>query len=285
MFHMKGKFLSITLAALLCLGSSLLQARAETPQFKHDDSEDLRADSENFRKALHELLPMFKTCVSCGREDNEEQIAKLEKKLDGLSKEELASVARSFDVPRFISLVEKLKTDTAASGEKADTATSKGESVALAPLKSPPEPPGYEDICSPPRKSARGYIGFILVVGALEEAENAAFILCETGAPIPFEGIATPACIAALFVESVAILGRSTLSAFLICEASIDSAEIEAGWKNTTNIHNDLETYNEKINQRLDTIEESINDINSQLQKILDLLYTPQVKQSTGDCP
>lgn len=279
MYHMKGKFFSITLAAILCLGISMLQARAETPQSKRDDSEDLR-------KALHELLPMLKTCASCNKEDNADQIAKLEQRLDGLSKEELASVARAFDVPRFSTLVEKLKADTAASGEKADTATSRGESVALAPVKSPLAPPNYEFGCSPPRRpSAMTVLGFILVINALEEAENASAILCVTGTPIPFEGIATPACVAALFVDSVAIVGRATLAAFLTCVASIDSAEIEATWKNTVNIHDDLGAHDEKINQRLDAIEQSINDVDSQLQKILDLLCAPQVKQSTGEAP
>jgi hypothetical protein len=245
MYHMKGKFLSTTLAAtlavFLCLGISLLQARAETPQSNRDDSESLR-------KALHELLPMFKTCASCTGEDNEDQIAKLEQKLDGLSKEEMASVARVFDVPRFITLVEKLKAETATSG---------GESVASPPLKSSIAPPSYEFGCSPPRRpSAMTLLGFI----------------------------ATPACVASLFIESVAIIGRTTLTAFLNCIASIDSAEIQASWRNTANIHDDLTTFSEMISQRFQALEQNVNDINSQLQKTLAIMRTKQGKGQGVSC-
>jgi hypothetical protein len=273
MYHMKGKFLSTTLAAtlavFLCLGISLLQARAETPQSNRDDSESLR-------KALHELLPMFKTCASCTGEDNEDQIAKLEQKLDGLSKEEMASVARVFDVPRFITLVEKLKAETATSG---------GESVASPPLKSSIAPPSYEFGCSPPRRpSAMTLLGFILVISTMEEAENSSAIICETGASIPLEGIATPACVASLFIESVAIIGRTTLTAFLNCIASIDSAEIQASWRNTVNIHDDLTTFSEMISQRFQALEQNVNDINSQLQKTLAIMRTKQGKGQGVSC-
>jgi len=273
MYHMKGKFLSTTLAAtlaaFLCFGSSLLQARAETPQSNRNDSESLR-------KALHELLPMFKTCASCSGEDNEDQIAKLEQKLDGLSKEEMASVARVFDVPRFITLVEKLKAATATSG---------GESVASPPLKSSIAPPNYEFGCSPPRRpSAMTLLSFILVISTMEEAENSSAIICQTGASIPLEGIATPACVASLFVESVAIVGRTTLAAFLNCIASIDSAEIQASWRNTVNIHDDLIIFSEMISQRFQALEQNVNDINSQLQKTLAIMSTKQGKGQGVSC-
>ena len=263
MYHMKGKFFSVSLAVLLCLGGSLLQAGAETPQSKRDDAESLR-------KSLHEFLPMLKTCASCNREDNEEQIARLEQKLDGLNKEELASVARAFDVPRFISLVEKLKTETAASG---------GKSVSLAPQKSPLEPPNYENICPPPRSpNSRVILSFVAIIAVMEEAENASSIICETGASIPFEGIGTPACVGALFVESVAIITRATLTAFLTCIASIDSAEIEAAWKNTVNINDDLTASSEKTDQKFNAIEQRLDAMNNQMQKILDILCMPQEK-------
>jgi hypothetical protein len=270
MYHIKKELLSITLAAFLCLGSFLLQAKAETPQSKRDDAETLR-------KALHEFLPMLKTCASCGNEDNTDQIAKLEQKLDGLSKEELAAVTRAFDVPRFTDLVEKLK---------ARIATSEEAGMALAPLKSPLEPPNYENGCSPPRRpSAMTLLSLLLVISVMEEAENASAIICETGASIPLEGIGTPACIASLFVESVAILTRFTVAAFLNCIASIDSAEIEASWKNSVNIHSDITTSGKMTDQRLNTIEQKLNSIGVQLQKVLDnsaTTTTPQGKKDQG---
>ncbi|MEW6378481.1 MAG: hypothetical protein AB1611_02605 [bacterium] len=254
MYRRKGKIVSLMLTVFICFGGSLLQARAEIPQTRRDDAQTIQ-------KALHDLLTIFKTYTPCGIDsDHAMQIGKLEERLDRLSREELADVVRAFDVQRFATIVEKLK---------ADIATSES-AVQNKPVTSTLDPPNYEFICPPPRRPhSIVLIGFILAIAALEQAENASAILCEVGALIPVEGINTPACVAALFVESVAIVSRATLSIFLTCIASIDSAEIEAGWKNTVHIHNHLAASSEKIDQKFNALEQKLNGIGAQLQKIL----------------
>jgi|GEM_PF-5167597 len=246
-------YVLLTVSICLTRGFLLQQARAETVKSSRDGEEKLH-------KALHELLTIFKTYTPCETDtDYAAQIEKLEQRLDKLNREELANLTRSFDVTRFVALVEKLKARiTQMKGEEGHE-----------PVRSPLEPPNYEDICPPPRVPSTVLIGFILVVAALEEAENTSAIVCETGNALPIEGINTPACVAALFAESLAIVGRTALALFVTCSDSIDSAEIEAGWKNTVNIHEDLAAYSEKIGQRLNAVEQKLNAISIQLQKIL----------------
>ena len=251
----KSKFLSVFLALAICAGSSLYQPQVARAQATFVHPEDVRGALRDLAATLGKLAP--------AGSDAANRMAQVQQQIDQFTFEEVNALAQAFDGPRLLAAVEGLKSAVAAQEEAFRAA--QGAIVPQAALIPTLDPPPFDPACGSSRTpSALVLLGLVLARELLELAVVPAVLACDA-----LQNVEPISCGIAGVAQELVIGAQFVLDIFEVCSDSIDSAEINAAWKNTVVIHSDLVTHDADIKARL-------NQIDAVLQEIIRLLITPQ---------
>lgn len=269
MHREKRKFLSVILVLAICAGSSLYQPQVARAQETFVHPEDVRGALRDLAATLGKLAP--------AGSDAANRMAQVQQQLDQFTFEEVNALAQAFDGPRLLAAVEGLKSAVAAQEEAFRAA--QGAIVPRLALIPTLDPPNYEAACGSLRTPSAGVLsGLLLAREVLELAAVAAVLACDA-----LQNVEPISCGISGAAQALVIGAQFVLDLFEVCFDSIDSAEIEAAWKNTEVIHSDLVTHDSHLTTHDNNlaahdadIKARLNQIDAVLQEIIRLLITPQ---------
>lgn len=265
----KSKFLSVFLALAICAGSSLYQPQVARAQATFVHPEDIRGALRNLAATLGKLAP--------AGSDAANRMAQVQQQIDQFTFEEVNALAQAYDGPRLLAAVEVLKSAVAAQEEAFRAA--QGAIVPQAALIPTLDSPNYDPACGSVRTpSALVLFGLLLAREVLEDAAVVAVLACDA-----LQNVEPISCGISAAAQVLVIGAQVVLDLFEVCSDSIDSAEIEAAWKNTKVIHSDLATHDSHLTTHDNNlaahdadIKARLNQIDAVLQEIIRLLITPQ---------
>ena len=182
------------------------------------------------------------------------QLTDLREQIENLPYEAVEVLATATDHPRLLEALELL--EASASDETA--------SLGVAPKAVGPEPaflsalnpPAYSFVCPAPWSNSDILFGLKAGLVVLKASDITANFLCETLVVVAAGGGGTnaPGCIAAGISAGLVLAAETVIDVFDFCDGDIDSAEIEAAWKNTITVHGDLVTHDGNLANHRDLI-------------------------------
>lgn len=250
--------------------SSTTEARAEIARMTGDtrDAEQVRAD----------VLSVLDQALSVAKESELQRIQSLITQVESMGYEEIlgtfsADFMTSFS--KFKGLFENLKSIQSGPALPANESSFRAAATTVNLRDA-----SYSSICGKQRKDTNATVFALGVFLTAEAIKDTAISGCGTVVVVLGEGGSPQSAVCSGVVTAVFAVARAVWEEFLLCQDSIDSAEILGTYWRTEDIFNSLNEHDTdikaQVNQHDIDIKARLAVIEGQLDLVLKLLVTPE---------